>query len=121
MLFDHDMVAWLGETLAYLNSLLVFMMVIFFYHKSEAKQEKERVSALLVATLGLVAFASVFQLANTLFTTFTKKYVDHNLFGIVTPTTEQFEAFNPLFVILFGIPGVSIQTLPSSLKLVSGF
>ncbi|MGB0356934.1 MAG: peptide MFS transporter [Cytophagales bacterium] len=108
LLSDDTMVRYLQTGTITLSVLVVIGMLGFFYYKGEGKAGKDRVVALGFISLGIVAFLAVFEQAFTVFTTFVEEHVDGNVFGLFTLTTEQFDVFNPFFIILLAVPVANV-------------
>ncbi|UXP31847.1 peptide MFS transporter [Reichenbachiella agarivorans] len=67
-------------------------------------KEKDRIAVLLISFLLVIAFFGAFEQAGGLMNLYTEQKTDKSVFGLFEMTAAQFQFFNPIFIILFGLP-----------------
>lgn len=71
-------------------------------------RERDRIAVLLISFLMVVAFWGAFEQAGGLMNLYTAQKADRSVFGLFEMTASQFQFFNPIFIILFGVPLASL-------------
>ncbi|MCF6359250.1 MAG: oligopeptide:H+ symporter [Cyclobacteriaceae bacterium] len=91
-----------GILLMFASIFLGFGINIYKYELDE--KERDRIIVLLVSFLMVIAFWGAFEQAGGLMNLYTDQKTDKSVFGLFEMTAAQFQFFNPIFIILFGVP-----------------
>lgn len=91
-----------GILLMFASIFLGFGINIYKFELDE--KEKDRIIVLLVSFLMVIAFWGAFEQAGGLMNLYTEFKTDKSVFGLFEMTAAQFQFFNPVFIILLGVP-----------------
>lgn len=91
-----------GILLIIASIFLGFSINIYRYELNEI--ERDRVIVLLISFFMVIAFWAAFEQAGGLMNLYTEFKTDKSVFGLFEMTTAQFQFFNPVFIILLGVP-----------------
>jgi len=91
-----------GILLMFASIFLGFGINIYKYELDE--KERDRIIVLLVSFLMVIAFWGAFEQAGGLMNLYTEFKTDKSVFGLFEMTAAQFQFFNPVFIILLGVP-----------------
>ncbi len=91
-----------GILLMLTSFFLGFGINIYKFELNEI--ERDRIIVLLVSFLMVIAFWGAFEQAGGLMNLYTDQKTDKSVFGLFEMTAAQFQFFNPVFIILLGVP-----------------
>lgn len=110
ILFLEVLAIYVGININLLYAVLIgvaapFITIGISIYRSElSRTEKDQVSVMLIVFLMVIAFWGAFEQAGGLMNLYAQQKTDRSIFGLVEMTAAQFQFFNPMFIIIFGIP-----------------
>jgi POT family proton-dependent oligopeptide transporter len=94
---------WVGRILIGTGLLVLAGLIIYLVVGVEDRKARDRMGVALVLIAVSMVFWSFFEQAGSSMNLFTERNVDRHLLGTTIPT-ESFQAVNPAFILIFGLP-----------------